>query len=61
MDLHVTTHPEPPVALVKTWITLFTSDQDQEVKDRASEMLLKAFGDMKAVAAFVEKHKIQLR
>ena len=51
----MTTHPEPPVALVKTWFSLFTSGQDQEVRDRASEMLLKTFGDMKAVAAFAEK------
>ncbi|CAA0107158.1 Uncharacterised protein [Zhongshania aliphaticivorans] len=36
------------------------SSEDNAVKGRASERLLSTFGDMKAVAEFVEKHKIKV-
>ena len=61
LGLDVAQKKEPPIALVSTWISLLMSDEEQEVKDRASEMLLNAFGDMKAVSAFVEKHNIQIK
>lgn len=57
----MSTQKEPPVALVSTWISLLMSSEEKDVKDRASEMLLNAFGDMKAVAEFAEKHKIKVR
>ncbi|WP_197465711.1 MULTISPECIES: hypothetical protein [Zhongshania] len=52
---------EPPIALVSTWINLLMSSEDKDVKDRASEMLLNAFGDMKAASEFVEKHQIVIK
>jgi hypothetical protein len=36
-----------------------TSSEEKEVKDRAAEMLLNAFGNMKNSAAFSEKHPIR--
>tara|TARA_R110001592_G_scaffold63585_5_gene194875 strand:- start:15749 stop:15922 length:174 start_codon:yes stop_codon:yes gene_type:complete len=56
----VTDKKEPPVALVRTWINLLTSSEEKEVKDRASEMLLNAFGSMKNAAEFAEKHQIHI-
>ena len=49
----------PPVVLVRTWINLLTSSEEKEVKDRAAEMLLNAFGNMKNAVAFAEKHQIR--
>jgi hypothetical protein len=60
LGIPVTQRKEPPAALVKLWITLLMSNEAKEVKDRASEMLLNAFGDMKAVSVFVEKHQIKI-
>jgi hypothetical protein len=52
---------EPPVVLVKTWISLVMSSEDNTVKQHAKEMLLNAFGDMSAVAVYAEKHQIKIR
>ncbi|MGH1472645.1 MAG: hypothetical protein ACRBCS_15800 [Cellvibrionaceae bacterium] len=52
---------EPPVALVKTWLHLFLSSEDDEVKTRGKEMLLSAFGDMKAVSLYVAEHQIKIK
>jgi hypothetical protein len=46
----------PPVALVKTWIDLAMSSESDDVKKRASRMLVQAFGDMETVIAFAKEH-----
>lgn len=52
---------EPPVVLVKTWISLLRSNEDKLVKDRAKEMLLDAFGDMANVAEYCVRHDIKIK
>lgn len=55
-------HPtaEPPVVLVKTWVSLVRSSEDEEVKSRACQMLIDAFGDMKAAADYCVKNNIKI-
>ncbi len=50
---------EPPVVLVRTWVELLRTSDVPEVKARASEMLLNAFGDMASAAEFMKKNNIQ--
>jgi hypothetical protein len=49
---------EPPVILVKTWYRLMLNSEEKEAKERASLMMLNAFGDMGAAAQFIKKHNI---
>lgn len=51
---------EPPLVLVKTWVSLVRSAEDEEVKSRACQMLIDAFGDMKAAADYCVRHNIQI-
>ena len=51
----------PPVQLVKTWIGLLFSNEDDVVKEHAKKMLIDTFGDMKTAALFAEKHDIEVR
>ncbi len=50
---------EPPVVLVKTWLSLAWSNEDQDIKERALKMLEEKVGDHKAIAAYMEKHGIR--
>ena len=51
-------HPkEPPIVLVKTWLMLLRSDSE-EVRSRASEMLINAFGNMKNAQKFCEENHL---
>lgn len=52
---------DPPIVLVKTWVSLLTSSHDKQVKDRAKEMLINAFGDIKSVASFCAKNNINIK
>jgi len=47
----------PPLALVKTWYHLLSSSEDNDVKARAQEMLLKAF-ESPAIAIYLKEHNI---
>lgn len=49
---------ESPVVLVKTWLSLARSNEDQEIKEHALKMLEEKVGDHKAIAVFMEKHGI---
>lgn len=42
----------PPVVLVKTWLELLSSSECGEVKRRASDMLVNAFGDIQSAYVF---------
>ncbi len=44
----------PPFPLVKTWVNNLMDSESDMVKERAKEMLLGAFGDMKNVATFLD-------
>ena len=48
----------PPLALVKTWYNLLSSSEDNDVKARAQEMLLKAFESPEAIAIYLKEHNI---
>lgn len=52
---------QPPVALVKTWVHLASSKESADVRKRALEMLLGAFGDMREVVEFCRQHKIEMK
>ena len=49
---------EPPLVLVRTWYELLVQTKEPEAAARAQEMLLSAFGDEHAVAAYLKKHNI---
>jgi hypothetical protein len=57
-SMNVEEKPHPPVALAKNWITLIGSDQPDDVRRRAGEMLLTSFGDMESVLAFAKRHNL---
>lgn len=48
---------ELPRALVHTWIMLLESSEQKEVKNRASEMIINAFGNLGAAKCYLEKSK----
>jgi hypothetical protein len=52
---------EPPKVLVETWLQLLKQNDDQELKEHGTNMLLGAFGDMQNVADYVKKHQIKVR
>jgi len=54
-----TQHQSPPVILVQTWCSLL-KDENEEVRVHANNMLISAFGNMKAVVDFVERHRIKV-
>lgn len=47
---------EPPVVLVKTWLALVRSNEDQEIKEHALQLLKDKIGDHKAISIFMRKH-----
>lgn len=51
---------EPPLVLVQTWVSLVRSSEDEEVKSRACQMLIDAFGDMKTAADYCVRHNIKI-
>ena len=51
---------DPPLVLVKTWIALIKSNEEEEVKQRAVEMLLNAFGDMAAAVEYCIRNGISV-
>ena len=48
----------PPPILVKTWVNMMRSSEDNIARERAKDMLLGAFEDMQSVAAYMKKHGI---
>lgn len=51
---------ELPVVLVTTWIELARSDDtDQEVKNHALSMLIKAFGTNENIVNYMKKHDLK--
>jgi hypothetical protein len=54
-----TQHQSPPVRLVQTWCSLL-KDENEEVRVHANNMLINAFGNMKAVVDFVDRHRIKV-
>lgn len=52
---------EPPVILVKTWISLLNSSESTEVKNRAQKMIFGAFQDAESLAIFCKKHEILMK
>ena len=54
---------EPPIILVKTWIDLIRSDEYDEVKRRASEMLIYSlffiFQYFSFIILLIKTHKYQ--
>lgn len=51
---------QPPVILVRTWISLIKSKESQAVRDHATKMLLNAFGDYQSVISFCTLHEIPI-
>ncbi len=49
----------PPVVLVKTWVHLISSSESEDVKNRASSMLLNSFSSLQEAADFCRDHEIQ--
>ena len=49
---------EIPKQLVITWYELLTKSESEEARQRAVEMLLGTFGDMKSVAEYLKKEGI---
>lgn len=51
----------PPV-LVATWIRNLhlQGDENKDVRERATEMLVSKFGDMGNVQRFIEKHNLKV-
>jgi hypothetical protein len=44
-----------PVLLVKTWVELFLTADDDEVKKHAENMILTNFGSFKSAIDYIEK------
>ena len=49
----------PPVALVKTWLSLIKSKEANDVRNRASSQLIGAFGNMENVRSFMSENEIE--
>ncbi len=48
----------PPVVLVRTWVELIKSNEDEQVRIHATKMLIGAFGDIQTAAAFCKQNDI---
>ena len=48
----------PPVHLVKTWYDLLMQKDNPAARERATQMLLGAFGDMQSVAKYLKENNI---
>ena len=48
---------QPPIHLVKTWIWMMTSSDDEELKISGQQKLIAAFGSMLEVQKYLEKHQ----
>ncbi|GIU41032.1 hypothetical protein TUM3794_20480 [Shewanella colwelliana] len=47
---------EPPVVLVRTWLTLARQSHDVEARDRALEMLKEKIGSPAEIELYMKKH-----
>jgi hypothetical protein len=54
------TKNDPPLALVKTWVELINSNEDEKVRKRACQMLVDAFGDIQTAIEFCLQNNIQI-
>ena len=52
---------EPPLALVKTWISLIKSGESMEVKNMAAQKMVDAFGSIKNAADFCARNGISMK
>lgn len=51
----------PPVILVKTWISLINSMEDEAVRKHATTMLMNSFdGNMQKIAEFCSQNNISM-
>ena len=50
----------PPVVLVKIWVHLINSSESDEVKERASSMLLNSFSSLQEATEFCGNHEVQI-
>lgn len=48
----------PPKVLVQTWVALYKNSDSEEARQRAMEMLLGAFGDMRSVMDYMENNNL---
>ena len=48
----------PPKVLVQTWVALYKNSDCEEARQRAMEMLLGAFGDMRSVLDYMENNNL---
>ena len=44
---------QPPVSLVKTWAWMMTESDDEQVRNRAMNNLIAAFGTLAAAQAYI--------
>lgn len=51
-----TTHNEPPLLLVKTWVQLLRSNESELVRGNAKEKLLNAFGSLEELAQYMREN-----
>lgn len=55
----MTTRLSPPKVLVETWVYLINSSETAEVRERASNMLLRTFDhDRAKIAAYCKTHNL---
>ena len=50
----------PPLILVRTWVSLLYSNESMEVKEHAAKMLTNTFGSIQAAAEFCLKNGIKV-
>tara|TARA_R110001592_G_C13182613_1_gene751112 strand:- start:5776 stop:5946 length:171 start_codon:yes stop_codon:yes gene_type:complete len=51
---------EPPLVLVKTWLDLIKSNEQKEIKEHATKMLISSFGSLENVVNYCNKHGLKL-
>jgi hypothetical protein len=60
-ELNTDVNIEPPLVLVKTWVSLIKSRESEEVKRVAVNRLVAAFGDMKTAAEYCARNDIKIK
>jgi hypothetical protein len=51
----------PPLMLVKTWLYILTSADEEEARLHAKKMLNDAFGSVEFAVMYLEDHGVKLR
>ncbi len=50
----------PPIVLVKTWVALIKSNEDEKVRGHATKMLIGTFGDIQTATLFCKQNGIEI-